>query len=435
MTVVPGSRVAVIGAGVIGCSIGLSLARAGHDVTLIDRAPGPGLGSTSASSAIVRFHYSTYEGAALAWEAKHEWERWPEFLGVTDESGYAHYLQTGVLVLDTPGYDLTAVIGHYDRLGIPYERLSAAALRARFPYLSADAYYPPRQVADPEFWDAPTSELGAMWTPEGGFVDDPSLAAHNLWTAATAAGVRSEFRAEVVEIHRDASGVGGIRLADGRALGADLIVNAAGPHSSHLNRLAGVLEDFTVSTRPMRQEVHNLGAPATLAGGLGPTVGDGDLGTYFRFAPGGQILVGSQEPDCDPLEWLDDADSFDVAPTGPVFERQSLRLARRVPDAHVPNRPTGIAGVYDVSSDWIPIYDRTSLPGYYVAIGTSGNQFKTAPCIGAVMSALVGDGLAGGDHDSSPVHWTAPHTGAILDLSHFSRRRAPNPSSSNSVLG
>ena len=28
----------------------------------------------------------------------------------------------------------------------------------------------------------------------------------------------------------------------------------------------------------------------------------------------------------------------------------------------------------DVSDDWIPIYDQSSLPGYYMAIGTSGNQ-------------------------------------------------------------
>ena len=30
--------------------------------------------------------------------------------------------------------------------------------------------------------------------------------------------------------------------------------------------------------------------------------------------------------------------------------------------------------MYDVSDDWIPIYDRTDLDGFYVAIGTSGNQ-------------------------------------------------------------
>jgi hypothetical protein len=75
------------------------------------------------------------------------------------------------------------------------------------------------------------------------------------------------------------------------------------------------------------------------------------------------------------------------------------------------------------------------LPGYYVAIGTSGNQFKNAPCIGALMTTLIGDGLAGGDNDVAPVQWTAPYTGAVLDLCHYSRRRSPNPHSSDSVPG
>jgi sarcosine oxidase subunit beta len=91
--------------------------------------------------------------------------------------------------------------------------------------------------------------------------------------------------------------------------------------------------------------------------------------------------------------------------------------------------------VYDVSDDWIPIYDKTSLPGYFVAIGTSGNQFKNAPSIGSLMAAIINHELAGADHDANPVQWQAPRTGSVIDLGHYSRRRQPNPSSSNSVLG
>jgi sarcosine oxidase subunit beta len=70
-----------------------------------------------------------------------------------------------------------------------------------------------------------------------------------------------------------------------------------------------------------------------------------------------------------------------------------------------------------------------------VAIGTSGNQFKNAPVVGPMVTALITDWLSGGDHDTSPVSWTAPRTGAVVDLSHYSRLRAPNADSSNSVLG
>ena len=57
----------VIGAGVIGSSIALQLKRLGHDVTVIDRNSAAGMGSTSASSAVVRFNYSTFDAVALAW--------------------------------------------------------------------------------------------------------------------------------------------------------------------------------------------------------------------------------------------------------------------------------------------------------------------------------------------------------------------------------
>jgi sarcosine oxidase, subunit beta len=420
---------------VLGCSVALALARDGIAVTVLDRAPGPGLGSTSASSAIVRFHYSTYEGVALAWEAKHAWERWEAELGGSDEAGLARYVQTGALVLDTPGYDATRVLGHYDRLGIPYECLSAGQIRERFPYLSTEKFFPPRLPDDPRFWDEPTSELGGFYTSEGGFVDDPGLAAHNLWAAATRAGAHSVFRAEVRAVRRSADRVIGVNLTDGTQLDASIVVNAAGPHSGAINELAGVLDDFTVSTRPMRQEVHAVAGPAELAGSLGPTVGDGDLGTYFRFLPGGGVLVGSQEPECDPMEWLNDADDCDPRPTVAGFERQSLRLARRIPTISLPNRPTGLGAVYDVASDWIPIYDKTSLPGYYVAIGTSGNQFKNAPVIGSVMLALINDWCSGGDHDVNPVSWTGPRTGSVINLGHYSRHREPHAASSQSVLG
>jgi glycine/D-amino acid oxidase-like deaminating enzyme len=46
----------VIGAGVVGSSIALELARGGRQVVVVDKSGGAGHGSTSASSGIVRFH-------------------------------------------------------------------------------------------------------------------------------------------------------------------------------------------------------------------------------------------------------------------------------------------------------------------------------------------------------------------------------------------
>ncbi len=56
-----------------------------------------------------------------------------------------------------------------------------------------------------------------------------------------------------------------------------------------------------------------------------------------------------------------------------------LRLAKRLPSFGIPHRTVGLAALYDASDDWQPIYDRSCVDGWYMACGTSGNQFKNAP--------------------------------------------------------
>ncbi len=59
----------VVGSGVIGSAVALELARGERPVLVLDEAAGPGHGSTSASSAVIGFLYSTYDTTATSWEA------------------------------------------------------------------------------------------------------------------------------------------------------------------------------------------------------------------------------------------------------------------------------------------------------------------------------------------------------------------------------
>ena len=134
------------------------------------------------------------------------------------------------------------------------------------------------------------------------------------------------------------------------------------------------------------------------------------------------------------MEWIADADDFDELASVEGWERATLRLARRVPALGIPHRPVGLAALYDVSDDWVPIYDRSSLDGFFMACGTSGNQFKNAPLAGQFMRALVDAAAAGVDHDRDPVQFTGPVTGRTIDLGAFSRLRAPT-TTSGTVMG
>src|SRR5436190_23105712 len=90
----------IVGAGVIGSSIALELARDGLSVVVVDKASAPGQGSTSASSAIIRFNYSTWDGIATSWEAKHCWEKWADHLEGVDDAGMARFHRIGKVFLD-----------------------------------------------------------------------------------------------------------------------------------------------------------------------------------------------------------------------------------------------------------------------------------------------------------------------------------------------
>ncbi len=71
----------------------------------------------------------------------------------------------------------------------------------------------------------------------------------------------------------------------------------------------------------------------------------------------------------------------------------------------------------------------------YMAIGTSGNQFKNAPIAGKMMAALVAHCEAGNDHDGEPLQFHLPYIGRDIDVGFYSRKREINPESSFSVLG
>src|SRR5688572_26355776 len=96
--------VVIIGAGVVGSAIALELSRLGYRTTNIDANAVAGAGSTSSSSACVRFHYSTWDAVLTAWESHRLWASWGEHLDHVDEAGMATFVETGALVIDAPPF-------------------------------------------------------------------------------------------------------------------------------------------------------------------------------------------------------------------------------------------------------------------------------------------------------------------------------------------
>jgi len=437
----------IIGAGVIGCPIAYELAKMGYKTLNIDKLADAGEGSTAGSCAIVRAHYSTEDGVAMAYEGFQYWLKWEEYLDhAEDEKGLARYMNTGSILLKSQGHDWRKVKSNYDAVGVKYEEWSMDKVKEVAAVYEQGEFWPVRRPEDPHFFDESDKKLeGALFCPEGGYMSDPALSAHNIMRAAEAKGSEFLFKAEVVDIRSKDGQALGVTLKDGTQIDAPVIVNVGGPHSYKINQMAeGVYEGCNIKTKALRHEVMHCPSPEGYDYyNNGCHTSDGDLGTYYRPEVGNMFLIGSEDPECDPREWVDPDEFYagkggsgrDNQLTDAQWKAQCYRLARRVPTLQIPNQPRGVCDLYDCSDDWIPIYDKSDMKGFYMAIGSSGNQYKNAPIAGLMMAQLIDACEKGMDHDKEPLQFKLPYTGRVIDVGFFSRKREINYNSSFSVNG
>ena len=150
-------------------------------------------------------------------------------------------------------------------------------------------------------------------------------------------------------------------LASGETIEAPVVVNVAGPHSAKINRMAGVEDGMRITTRALKQEVAHVPFPKGFdfeRDGL--VTSDCDVGCYCRPEIGNHILIGSEDPPCDPREWVD-PDDYDRN-FSEQWQVQVQRVAQRIPGLPVSSPLKGVVDLYDVTEDWIPIYDKSDLP-------------------------------------------------------------------------
>jgi len=429
-------RAAIIGGGIIGCSIAYSIARKGFDVTVIDRLGAVGHGSTSASSAIIRCFYSVPEMIAVANEGAKTWINWAEFIGPIDDDLISFERPGMLFIPPTVDASAAATVKEMRRLGIRVEILSANELKSRFPFLETSSLYPPRKHDDENFFavnDQPIA--GAIYEADAGYVVSPGLAALNFRSAGEREGGTFLMRREVISISHEDSGSYTLQLSDGSVSECDILINAAGPHSAVINKMAGITLPLT--TKPLRQEVHAIDNPLFKAGDRSgvPIVGDMESGVYWRPDRADQdLIIGSTEPECDELEWIDDPDNYETNLTEHWWQNQSYRLMKRFPQARqTPAR--GIAALYDVTvNDWYPIVDRTDLPGYFICIGTSGSSFKTSPVLGQLLADIIEFNVNGNNSDQESFDFNLAFTGHSVGSAFLSRNREIL-TSSGTVMG
>jgi sarcosine oxidase subunit beta len=391
----------IVGAGILGTSIGLELARCGVRALVVDRNGEAGDGSTHASSAIIRSFYGTRPAVALAHEGRSVYENWAAHLGI--EKPKASYQRVGCALL-LPAADIQGdrVAAFMRSAGVELEMLAGREAHGLVPGMRG-------------------ARTKVLFEPRAGYVTNPGFATRDVRAAAELAGAHFLFGERVVDIRSRAATrngsrrIAGVVTASGTRIDAPIVINAAGPHSAQVNLLARC--PLPLTTAPLAQRV--VRGKVDLGEGL-PVVADLPGGQYVRFDRHG-FKLGTLRPR-DDWDYVADADSRGRIPKAFLAEHRRA-FHRRHPKLRWREARVRSA-LYDVTLlDWYPILDRTDLEGFFVAIGTSGAWFKGGPTIGWLMAQLVTAVTAGRDHDQDPLRVTLPRTGAPLDLGFFSRNR------------
>jgi len=179
--------------------------------------------------------------------------------------------------------------------------------------------------------------------------------------------------------------IGGGSMEPSIALGAAVVVDAAGAWAGRLASLVGL--EVPIAT--WRHDTAYLG----LAGGIVspfPIVIDHPSEAYFRPEGRELMLVGLE--DANEVGGSPDRPTDEASPTFP--ERVADRITRRVPVMQEGTFHSAHSGQDGITPDQRAILGPAGPDGFILLCGFSGTGFKTAPAIGLAMSELILDGAA-----------------------------------------
>ena len=356
--VVPSDRlpttveVAIIGGGIMGCSIAYHLAEAGvGDVLVIERGT---LGSGSSAKPLggVRATFSDAGNIRLGLRSLRAFERFGATFGV--DIGLR---QVGYLFLCRAEIELAAVeasVGVQNALGCDSRMVSPAEAQEINPMLD------------------PSCLLGASFSPRDGYAE-PARVVAGYQAAGTRLGASFAEHTEVLEITTDRDGVHHMTTQRG-TVRANAVVIAAGAWSTKLGAMLGVQLPIEAVRRqigftPQLVRPHPT-VPFTL-----------DLSTtlYFHNYRNG-LLLGISNRDEEPGLCREFSYGWTRA-----FDEAAAIVAPSL--VHQP-LVGGWAGLYENTPDHNAMIGKAEVPGVFYATGFSGHGFLQGPAVGEVVRDL-----------------------------------------------
>ncbi|MFG1946654.1 NAD(P)/FAD-dependent oxidoreductase [Nonomuraea sp. NPDC048826] len=356
--------VIVVGAGVVGAACAYYAARAGLDVTVLDRGPVAG-GTTGAGEGNVLV--SDKEPGPeldLAVLSNRLWRELAETGG-----GFEYEPKGGLVVAETPEIqehlvDLAA------KQGLPHEVVPAGGLRALEPHL-ADGL------------------AGGVHYPQDAQVQPMLAAARLLRHGADSFGggaLKVRLGVTVTGFTRAGDRVTGVRTSEGDLL-AGAVVNAAGTWGGELAALAGVRlpvlprRGFILVTEPLpepliRHKVYTAAYVTNVASDSAAL----ETSAVVEGTPAGTVLIGASR----------ERVGFDRTTSLPVLSRLAAQAVALFPALGAVRAIRSYCGFRPYCPDHLPVIGADPrAPGLHHACGHEGAGIGLAPATGHLLAQVL----------------------------------------------
>jgi sarcosine oxidase subunit beta len=352
--------IVIVGGGVMGASTACHLARRGARVVLLEKESFFGLGATGRCAGGIRHQFATEVNIRLS---LHSLRMLDEFEAETGQPALVR--KCGYLFVLTRDEDVAAFqrnVALQHSLGVTTEWLSGDEARRMLPLCA--------------FPDA----LAGTFNPDDGLAD-PNSVVMGYVNAARRLGAVCLTDVEVtgVEVESGKSKVESVVTNRG-SISTRIVVNAAGPWSALVGRMAGV----EVPVVPLRRQWLTT-SPLPEVPPDFPFVIDFAQSLYFH-REGEGLLTGMSNND--------EKIGFDQS-VDREWELIHLEAAaRRMPVLERAGVASRWAGLYEVTPDAHPILGATPVEGFHLVTGFSGHGFMHGPICGKLMAEIILDGAA-----------------------------------------
>lgn len=352
--------VAIIGAGIIGCSVAYHLATLGHvHVVVLERAPMLGAGSTGKATGGFRCQYSTPINVRLSLLSREKLLRFADETGVDPE--YRPYGYLFVASTEAQMGVLREALAIQHAAGLTESReLNVQEIQELNPALHIDDL------------------IGGAFCPLDGFMR-PLKILQGYYEAATRASVEFRFGVREARVWCEGDRAHGVLLSSGERIEAGAVVNAAGAWAGIVAQHAGV----ELPVQPLKRQVGvtfpfpNL--PETM-----PMSVDVNDGFHLRVRDGRVLLLYPHA--------LQQEHTFDTTFETNWLDAMWQRALHRVPclqNAQI-DLESCWAGLYEMSPDkHVILGESAELQGFYLVNGSSGHGVMHAPALGELLARMM----------------------------------------------